>query len=275
MCVWPFWKPSYSEFDVSGNVLGLIFNQGMIWWKYNYNFFIYNLFCTVKWSGPVITTISDDKWLFPSGWVPSTPPACRPWMSCGSTSPCICSAGLWCAATSHRRGSSKPQALIISTWPCCWSSSSSPLCQPSIPSLPSPLRLIADPSGNDASLRRLCSVKYIYHSFSIVARTGCLTWSRRRWSLISQPGSVKYSAMPLTLGWSFLLSCSWCESPADNVTCHTKTHFSIFFLSGLMLCLFVCYFISQIGHLLSTVYIQKLQTSKRRTEEKTTNGNHP
>lgn len=26
-----FFQPSYSEFDISGNVLGLIFNQGMIW----------------------------------------------------------------------------------------------------------------------------------------------------------------------------------------------------------------------------------------------------
>lgn len=25
-------QPSYAEFDISGNVLGLIFNQGMIWW---------------------------------------------------------------------------------------------------------------------------------------------------------------------------------------------------------------------------------------------------
>lgn len=176
-----------------------------------------SLFCTAKWSGPVKTTISDDKWPFPSGWVPSTPPACRPWMSCGSMSPCICSAGLWCAATSHRRGSSKPQALITSIWPCCWSSSSSPLCQPSTPSLPFHLHLIADPSGNDASLRCLCSIFISYHSFSIAARTGCLTWSRRRWSLTSQPGSVKCSVMPLTLGWCFLLSCSWCKSPAD---CH-------------------------------------------------------
>lgn len=27
-----FLEPSYAEFDISGNVLGLIFNQGMIWW---------------------------------------------------------------------------------------------------------------------------------------------------------------------------------------------------------------------------------------------------
>lgn len=27
-------QPSYGEFDISGNVLGLIFNQGMIWWVY-------------------------------------------------------------------------------------------------------------------------------------------------------------------------------------------------------------------------------------------------
>lgn len=25
-------QPSYGEFDISGNVLGLVFNQGMIWW---------------------------------------------------------------------------------------------------------------------------------------------------------------------------------------------------------------------------------------------------
>lgn len=31
-------KPSYSEFDVSGNVLGLIFNQGMIWWEITFLF---------------------------------------------------------------------------------------------------------------------------------------------------------------------------------------------------------------------------------------------
>lgn len=35
-CILCLWKPSYSEFDVSGNVLGLIFNQGMIW--YNIDF---------------------------------------------------------------------------------------------------------------------------------------------------------------------------------------------------------------------------------------------
>lgn len=27
-----WFQPSYGEFDISGNVLGLIFNQGMIWW---------------------------------------------------------------------------------------------------------------------------------------------------------------------------------------------------------------------------------------------------
>lgn len=26
-------QPSYGEFDISGNVLGLVFNQGMIWYK--------------------------------------------------------------------------------------------------------------------------------------------------------------------------------------------------------------------------------------------------
>lgn len=27
-------KPSYGEFDISGNVLGLVFNQGMIWYRW-------------------------------------------------------------------------------------------------------------------------------------------------------------------------------------------------------------------------------------------------
>uniref|UniRef100_A0A671PES5 Transmembrane channel-like protein n=1 Tax=Sinocyclocheilus anshuiensis TaxID=1608454 RepID=A0A671PES5_9TELE len=31
VCVFVFLQPSYAEFDISGNVLGLIFNQGMIW----------------------------------------------------------------------------------------------------------------------------------------------------------------------------------------------------------------------------------------------------
>lgn len=71
-------------------------------------------------------------------------------MSSGSTCPCTCSAGPSCAAMCPRKGSSRPLAPTTSTWPCCWSSSSFPLCLPSTPSSPSPLPLTVDPSGNDA-----------------------------------------------------------------------------------------------------------------------------
>lgn len=32
-------QPSYGEFDISGNVLGLVFNQGMIWYELYYYYY--------------------------------------------------------------------------------------------------------------------------------------------------------------------------------------------------------------------------------------------
>lgn len=43
-------------------------------------------------------------------------------------------------------------------------------------------------------LEIICWVSMIFVS-SQAARTGCLMWSKRRWSLTFQPGSVKCSAM--------------------------------------------------------------------------------
>lgn len=82
------------------------------------------------------------------GWVLSTPPACPPWTSSASTCPCTCSVGPWCVVMCRRKGSSRPLAPTTSTWPCCWSSYSFPLCPPSTPSSPSPLHLTVDHSGN-------------------------------------------------------------------------------------------------------------------------------
>lgn len=92
---------------------------------------------------------------FPAGWVPSMPPACPLWTSSGSTCPCTYSAGPWCAVMCRRKGSSRPLAPTTSTWPCCWSFSSCPLCLPSTPSSPSPHPLTVDPSGNDACVNEL------------------------------------------------------------------------------------------------------------------------
>lgn len=85
----------------------------------------------------------------PPGWVLSTPLVYLPWISCASTCPCTSSAGLWCAATSHRKESSKPRAPTTSTWPCYLSSSSCPPCLPSTPLSPSLHLLTVDPSGSN------------------------------------------------------------------------------------------------------------------------------
>lgn len=58
-------------------------------------------------------------------------------MCSASTHRCTCSAGQWCAATSPKNGSSRLPDPITSTWPCYFSSSSSPhclLCTPLSPS---------------------------------------------------------------------------------------------------------------------------------------------
>lgn len=152
------------------------------------------------------------------------PPACLPWMSSDSTCPCTCSAGLWCVVMCRRKGSSRPLVPTTSTWPCCWSSSSCPLCLPSTPSSPSPLPLTVDPLGNDASSFNLpCTVWLLWLSivpFSLVGKNVCLMWSRRRLCQTSLPGSVKRSVMPLTLGWCYPSCCWWCESA--NTQQHTK-----------------------------------------------------
>lgn len=90
---------------------------------------------TVHWMSP------------PPGWVLSMPPVYPPWISCASTCPCTSSAGLSCAATSHKKESSRRRAPTTSTWPCCWSSSSCPPCLPSTPSSPSLRLSTVDRSG--------------------------------------------------------------------------------------------------------------------------------
>lgn len=152
-------------------------------------------------------------------------PACLRWMSSGSMCPCTCSAGPWCAAMCHRKESSKLLGPIISTWPCCWSSSSCPLCLPYTPSSPSPHHLTVDPSGR--LIQSLNKALVIYDRitwlsvtitlFPLVARIVCLMWFMRHWNWTSQPGLVKYSAMPPTLDWCYLSYYLWCESAVDYV----------------------------------------------------------
>lgn len=138
---------------------------------------------------------------FPPGWVLSTPPACLLWTSFDSMCPCTCNAGLSCAVTCHRKGSSRPLAPTTSTWPCCSSSSSCPRYLPFIPLSPFPLLLTVAPSGKEVwsrdKVNLIASVTIIL--FFLVGRTVCLMWSKRHLSQISLPGSVKCSATPLTL----------------------------------------------------------------------------
>lgn len=144
------------------------------------------------------------------------PPAYLPWTSFGSTCPCTCSVGLSCAAMCRRKESSRPLAPTTFTWPCCWSSSSCPLCPPSTPLSPFLLLLTVDLSGNDAYSRVLASAVWSLCDtiilFSSVGKNVCLTWSMRRWSQTSLLGLVKCSAMPLTLDWCYPSYCLWCES---------------------------------------------------------------